>query len=681
MNKFYRLICVILSAVILFAAMTACKKRGNEDSASDGSGESSSEDIKENDSNHNFAYTETDKYLLKDGATEYTVVTPRSDVTEMSYAKTELITIFKEATGVALESRYDEGLTHTTDGKYISLGNTSLYRSSGLNLDLTSIKEDGVRIVTKDNTIYILGGSERGVLYAVYDFLNMNFGFETYYKDCYTLDKNVKNLKLMNYDVTDIPDIDYRGRTTGVMYSTTSDYGDIMYSYRLRSTDASWMRSLPIHSGSDKTSPSNADHNCFYYLPREQYEEDYPEFYSPVNVKGGQLCYTAHGDKEKFDLMTDLCAEKIEQSLTFYPREQYPLYTSAQLGIADNYDTCTCAACEEIMSRHNNAVSATIIIFMKEVAKKVNAWMELPENADYKRENFTYTFFAYYDALTPPFTYNESTGKYEASSNEVLPEGLNVVPFYAINKMDHALSIYDDGNKNMRESLEAWLAYYSNAWAWTYGCFYLDYFAFYDCYNFYADAYAFFKEHNFKMVVPQLHSSQRGADTGFFQMAAYIMSKLAWNSSLDMQTLIEDYMNAMFKEAAEPMMKVFKEARVWHAKEHLDNSWTYSAWTLNVTGTKGYFTIGYVKNLLSYFDEAYAAIEKYKGDETTYNTLRRHINVEWLYPALVAINNFEDSFAAVDYNAMKAKFKTICSEEGMVCSGERIDISSILKDM
>lgn len=145
------------------------------------------------------------------------------------------------------------------------------------------------------------------------------------------------------------------------------------------------------------------------------------------------------------------------------------------------------------------------------------------------------------------------------------------------------------------------------------------------------------------MVVPQLHSSQRGADTGFFQMAAYIMSKLAWDSSLDMQTLIEDYMNAMFKEAAEPMMKVFKEARVWHAKEHLDNSWTYSAWTLNVTGTKGYFNIGYVKNLLSYFDEAYAAIEKYKGDEATYNTLRRHINVEWLYPALVAINNFEDS--------------------------------------
>ena len=86
-------------------------------------------------------------------------------------------------------------------------------------------------------------------------------------------------------------------------------------------------------------------------------------------------------------------------------------------------------------------------------------------------------------------------------------------------------------------------------------------------------------------------------------------------------------------------------------------------------------------DLLSYFDEAYAAIEKYKGDEATYNTLRRHINVEWLYPALVAINNFEDSFAAVDYNAMKAKFKTICSEEGMVCSGERIDISSILKDM
>lgn len=109
--------------------------------------------------------------------------------------------------------------------------------------------------------------------------------------------------------------------------------------------------------------------------------------------------------------------------------------------------------------------------------------------------------------------------------------------------------------------------------------------------------------------------------------------------------------------------------------------WTWSAWTLNVTGSTEYFTIGYVNKLLAYFDDAYAAIEKYKGDVKTYESLKRHINVEWLYPALVAINNFEAEFSVSEYNEMKAKFKSICLEEAMVCSGERIPISSLLENM
>ena len=256
MNKFFRLICAVLSIITVVAVFPGCSSDKNGG--------------KKVNPNHNFSYEETDRYILRDGVTEYKVVAPKSDVIEMSYAKTELITIFEEATGVTLKSESDEGLVHTKEGKYISLGNTSLYKSSGIDADLSAIKEDGVRIITKDNTVYLLGGSAKGVLYAVYDFLKMNFGFETYYKDCYTLDKNVKNLKLMNYDVTDIPDIDYRGRTSGVMYATTSDYDDVMYSYRLRAIDAYWQRSLPIHSGEDKSSPSAADHNCFYYLPTEK---------------------------------------------------------------------------------------------------------------------------------------------------------------------------------------------------------------------------------------------------------------------------------------------------------------------------------------------------------------------------------------------------------------------------
>ena len=177
--------------------------------------------------------------------------------------------------------------------------------------------------------------------------------------------------------------------------------------------------------------------------------------------------------------------------------------------------------------------------------------MELPENEPYKRENFQYMFFAYWDTLSAPFTYDEKTKTYVAADNSVLSEGLNVVPFLAINRVDHSYSIYDDKNATIRSTLDAWLTYYKNAWCWTYGCFYQDYFAFYDCYNYYTDSLKYMSDHDMKMVAPQLHSSQRGADTGFFTMAAYVFAKLSWDSSLNMQTLIDNYMSAMFREADE----------------------------------------------------------------------------------------------------------------------------------
>ena len=673
---FQKLLCVMLSVVFCATAFSACKTP--TDSSKD---DNPTPDTPKENKNHIFNYTETDKFILENGATEYKIVMPENVTTELEYARKELVNLFKEATGVTLERTSGLNLSHSASGKYFSLGKTKLYETSGLNVDLSSLKDDAARIITKDNTVYFLGGTDSGVLYAVYDFLKLSLNFETYAKNCYTLDKNVKNIKLMNYDVTDIPDIDYRCRgASGTLYATTAEYNDEMYSYRLRTVDAYWKRSLPIHEGWDKNSKSGADHNCFLYLPTAEYLSEHPKFYSNKNPEG-QLCYTARGDEEEYELMATYCAEKIEQSLTFYPREQFPLYASVQLGMADNYDMCSCDECTKVKNKHNGAIVATIIPFLKTVARKVNEWMELPENADYKRENFQYTFFAYQDTLEAPFAYDESNGKYVAADNSVLPEEVNIVPYFALNKIDHALSIYDEKNTNMRETLNAWLTFYKNTWGWIYGCFYQDYFAFYDCYNYYADACRYYYEHDFKLLNPQLHSSQRGADTGFFTMAAYIFAKLSWNSSLEITDLINDYMNVMFKEAAEPMNKIFVEGRLWHARSRYEGNWTWSAWQKTPTMSGGYFKFGYVNKLFGLFDEAYAKIEKYKGSPEVYKELKNRIDIEWLYPAMIVISNFQKEVSVDKYSEICAKFKQICQDNNITHVSERGLINGLLQSL
>ena len=315
----------VIVAILAFS-IVGCNKTDNSGSDSVNVSDSGggAEPTVENE-NHRFSYKETNEYLIKNGTTEYKIVIPSENVSaELNIARDELVRLFKEATGVTLETVSDAGKSHDANGKYISLGNTSLYKSSGLNVDTKTLKKDGARILTKDKTIYFIGKTDTGVINGVYDFLNMHFNFETYFKDTYTLTTGVTELKLMNYDVVDIPDIEYRTKK-GILNASTSDVNDMMFAYRMRSLDSDSNMLLPIHSGNSKNSDWNINHNSFYFLPLDEYFETKRNFYS---VAGNQLCFTAHGNTDDFNLMVDLCAEKITNSLQWYDPVNYPNYNA-----------------------------------------------------------------------------------------------------------------------------------------------------------------------------------------------------------------------------------------------------------------------------------------------------------------------------------------------------------------
>ena len=145
-NLLKKTICVLLSVIFCSAVFTSCKKKPDSGS------ESNSETPKEN-TNHIFNYTETDRFILENGATEYKIVMAENVTTELGYARKELVNLFKEATGVTLETVSGANLSHSASGKYFSLGKTKLYETSGLNVDLSALNSDAARIITKDNTV------------------------------------------------------------------------------------------------------------------------------------------------------------------------------------------------------------------------------------------------------------------------------------------------------------------------------------------------------------------------------------------------------------------------------------------------------------------------------------------------------------------------------------------------
>lgn len=671
-----KLLSFLLATVSAFS-LAACSVGGNASSGSGGSTVTPpvTDEVSTNRYNedsdrwtqtHWYEAEETNDYIVKDGKTDYKILLP--ELTSFTtFARDELIRFFNEATGVTLETVSDSTISHSANAKYISLGDTNAFKTSGLTVDKTALGRDGVRILTKDKTVYILGGTDNGVLYGVYDFLKINFGFEVYYKDCYDLDVGVKNVKLRNYNVTDIADVAWRARV-GIMNCESQDMDDYMFGYRMRSTDELDNIIFAIHKTDSPSSASDKLHNSLYYLPKETYQADYPEFFS---TNGEQLCYTARGDQEKYEKMVELCAQKVEQSLTWYTKDKNPLRNTVHIGMMDNWQSCDCSACEAYAAAHNNAESAAVYKFVQDMARKVVDWMNEEGNEAYKRDDLQFTFFAYQWTLKPPFEVKD--GEVIIADDLVPDSDLKIKPFNCFSSFDFGVRMDDPSNAEQIEYATQWAQYVSDGWSWTYGCFYNDYFCFYDPYTFYEDYYKWLYEQKYQFAFAQFHSRQRGADSGFFTLANYVGCKLLWDSSLDTAELIDNYFNAMYADAADAMKEVFYECRLWFAETHEQEGWGWSANQLQPTTQKKLISLGFVNTLFNKFDKAYAAIDKYKKDEATYSKLKSHIDIEWLFPAKCAIGLYSSEY---DVSEIKVQFKALCNSLGIKRVGEQAGIET-----
>ena len=665
----------ILLVLALFVSLAAC---GKNNESNGGGGESIfvpdqpgkvSNRYNENSdkwtATHWFEGKEKDDYIVKNGTTEYKILVPEL-TTFTTFARDELVRFFNEATGIKLEVVQDESISHTADGKYISLGDTNAFKTSGLSVDKSALGRDGVRILTKDKTVYIVGGTDNGVLYGVYDFLKMNFGFEVYYKDCYDLDTGVKEVKLRDYNVTDISDIPWKARV-GILQCESQDADDYMFAYRMRTTDMLEDLMFPIHEGlGDSTSKSDRLHNSLFYLPKDQYLVSDPEFYS---TKGEQLCYTARGNKEKYEKMIDICVQKVEQSIKWYPT-----LNTVHIGIMDNWQSCECDACKAFAAAHNNAESAAVYKFVQDMARKVVDWMNLPENEEYKRDDLQFTFFAYQWTLKPPFEIKED-GEVVIADDIVPDADLKIKPFNAFSSFDFGIRMDSPTNAEQIEYATQWAQYVSDGWSWTYGCFFNDYFCFYDPYTFYDDYYKWLYEQKYQFTFAQFHSRQRGADTGFYTLANYVTCKLTWDSSLSTADLIDDYFNAMYSDAADAMKEVFYECRIWFAENHEKEGWGWSSNQLQPTNNPNLISLGFINTLFTKLDKAYAAIEKYSKDEATYAKLKEHIDIEWLFPAKCAIGLYSNKY---DVSEIKPKFKSLCNSLGITKVAENVGIENFI---
>jgi hypothetical protein len=596
MKKLFTSIMSLTMASLLTFGATGCTTSSNN------GGDAVTEIIKQDRvsyyGTHEQSAVDTDRYLVKNGVSDYVVVLPEGAKSMLLDAKNDLLILFKKATGVALSFKYDSSVdVFDTNQHYISLGETKLVRQAGIDKSEYSyekLKSEGIRIITKDNTVFLLGGSDFGVNNAVYKFLEIYFNFDYYYRDCIDLDVNVTDCKFKNIDVTDVPDIDHFfgadhvfhwGRNTvapldalGLGAQTAEE--EVSYKHHRAGNHASSNEMLMrVHLKlNDATSASSTMHNVLTYLPKCATKCD-------CHSSGNQLCYTAHGNAEVLQQMVDTCAEKIIFSLKTYTPDRYPYMNYISFTMEDNSDICHCQTCKE--EYKTIGYSGSLIKFSNKIGEKVDAWLEAQkdENAEFHnayRENFHILIFGYNAYTDPPVDENgaplceevvchKRIGVWHASSRGVSAHADVYDPKW-INGTGEFMGPVKQilGWKEITKNSCLWFWHNSG------NVVNNDYFS--DGFTIYSNNFMELMAYAGYEYIYAAHFLNGGSDLTCWQnLLVYVQNKLRWDCHRNMDDYIKKYMNAMFQDASDIMYDLLQDEIVYYQKLVVDapenNNW------------------------------------------------------------------------------------------------------------
>ena len=645
---FKSIITLTLSSLILLSS-TACSSNKSSNTVSS---ETVAEILNSNRvsyyGTHEQSVADTDKYLVQNGVSDYVVVLPSGAKSILVDAKNDLLILFKKATGVSLSFKYDNSLVGFDESQhYISLGKTTLVKQAGIEdseYSYQKLKNEGVRIITKGNTHFLLGSSDFGVNNAVYKFLEIYFNFDYYYRDCIDLDVNVTNCKFKNINVTDVPDIDHffgadnvfqYGRNTiapldavGLGAQTAEE--EISYKHHRAGNHASSNELLmPIHQKlNDASSTSKTMHNVLTYLPKGSVSSD-------CHSSGNQLCYTAHGNAEALQEMIDICSEKIIFSLKTYTPDKYPYKNYISFTMEDNSDICHCKTCKE--EYKTIGYSGNLIKFANKIGEKVDAWLEAQKNEDAEfhyayRENFKILIFGYNAYTDPPVDDNGDP----INDDVVCNKRIGVWHTSSRGVSAHA-DVYDPNWINGTDEfmgpikqVTGWKEITKNSclWFWHNSGNVINNEYFSDGFTIYSNNFMELMAYAGYEYVYAAHFLNGGSDLTVWQnLLVYVQNKLRWDCHRNMDEYIKKYMNAMYQDAADIMYELLQSERVYYGKLVVDAK-ENNDWGRDMK-SKSNYPYSVLSGWLQKCDDAINEIEMLKETNSDlYELVKHRIEVE-----------------------------------------------------
>ena len=560
---------------------------------------------------------ETGLPFVTDGKTEWRVCCEEDGYIQQ-LAVSELKKFFRQASGAELKDG-------SPDAKCIWVGTAAKGLPHGIKIP----QDNGAAFVIKTigDCYYICGVSAYGALYGVYEFLNIYFAFEALAEDAVYIEK-AKTVSFKEIDVSDAPDIEWRIVNYGMVAKPSRESEAFVPYRRLRLN----------HFDDALMKPGGYFcHNYCVVIRPEEYQKDHPEWFSEGRFAGQQLCLS-----RDFEGLKNEVVKKMKEIILAHPGVGVLNFSQT-----DSAGWCECEHCRREKEKYGTD-AAIAIKFLNACAREIGKWLK--ESCGGRK--VVLSMFAYQSTEEAPV--KKVNGKYVPIDDSVVLED-NAVIFYAPCSADYYRDFYDPANAPYRELMEKWKVLSKQIHFWTYDlwgkCYLFPHYTFASK----AGIFRFAKESDVSLYFDQGQFTQN-VPVDWGRMKMYLDAKLGWDTSLDMDALVNNFLQKYYRDAAPAMRKYYDNYCTWH-NYLLKNTDLKGECFSHESYYASYYPEVVLESWAKNIAEAHRLIAKYeKEDPALWNVLRDRIDVENLTIRYLKIRFYSQRFTDRELWAEQERF-------------------------
>ena len=471
--------------------------------------------------------------LARNGRTDWQIVLPPAPTASEQYAAEELARFLQESTDAAFPI---VTLSETADRHRIFLGFPLWNAPGGLNPVQRGMGKEEFYIQTLEDDLIMTGGRPRGTLYAVYEFLDTVVG-------CRWFTPEVS--RIPHYDVLEIPFLSIH-KEPALSYREDYNFCAFEPDWACRNRlNGPSHRLEKKHGGTSRYNIySGGAHSFDLLVPAEEYFDTHPEYFSEVDgvrIKDHtQLCLT---NPEVVEISKKRVLEWIRKD------PEAELIAVAQ---NDWYNPCTCPNCRAIDEREGTH-AGTLITFVNQIAEAVAN--EYPEKK--------LGVLAYQYTRKPPKTIKPHPNviirlcSIECCFSHPLAECQEVASFKKRTTF----------GSTFVEDLKGWAKICNTIHIWDYTVDFMHYLMPFPNFQVLGPNINFFIKNHAIGVFEQGNGESPFGD--FEELRAYVIARLLWNPELNTEDLIQEFLEAFYGPAADPLYRFITLLKNKVTDEHI----------------------------------------------------------------------------------------------------------------